>query len=152
MNNCNCGACAASKWHGQQGLYKCTELKKPAAESEKTVTHEGNIYEIGKHYLFSDWGICWQADKLRYVENNGDWEFKGISCSWRYCKPFAEGEIGTITLAPVKLVDGDAYMFDYKGRTQYGIYSDKEMSFVTSDGWTVVNYCTNIRRMLVEVE
>jgi hypothetical protein len=27
MNNCICGACAASRWHGHQGLYKCTELK-----------------------------------------------------------------------------------------------------------------------------
>ena len=114
-----------------------------------TVEYKGNVYQIGKYYLFSDWGICWQADKLRYVENNGDWEFRGISCSWRYCKPFAEGEIGTITRAPVKLVGGSAYMFDYKGRTQYGIYSDKEMRFMILTGWIMTGYCTNIRHMTV---
>ena len=115
----------------------------------KTVTHEGNVYEIGKLYLFSDESSFWHSDELKYVDNNDSYKFKGIACAWRYCKPFAEGEIGTITPAPIELIDGDAYMFDYKQTSRAGVYSLDSQRFYFVRGHILASYCTNIRPMAI---
>ena len=52
--------------------------------------------------------------------------------------------------APKELVDGAAYMFDYKHASYIGIYASPPHRFIQVDGWTLSSYCTNIRLMTVE--
>jgi hypothetical protein len=81
----------------------------------KTDEVDGMVYEINKYYCFTDLlGSAVTYDKLVSVDLWGS-EYKFISSSgssWKHCTCMAS-EVGTITQAPVKLIDGEAYMFDF---------------------------------------
>jgi hypothetical protein len=111
-----------------------------------TVTDAGNIYEIGKYYLFSDDGIDWASDKLKSIQHQDDFKFKA-GFNWKLIKELSD--VGTITPAPIDLIDGNAYMFDYKGASYIGIYTSPPHRFIQVDGFTLSSYCTNIRPMTV---
>jgi hypothetical protein len=51
--------------------------------------------------------------------------------------------------APIALIDGNAYMFDYKCASYIGIYASPPHRFIKVDGFTLSSYCTNIRLMTV---
>ena len=116
----------------------------------ETVTHEGNVYQIGQCYLFSDDGVHWHSDNLERIAEDDDFEFKCTSCNWKNCKSFTSAEIGTITPAPIELIDGNAYMFDF-GVTgnRIGVYSNSSGKFIYPAGYTSAVNCTNIRPMTV---
>ena len=58
---------------------------------------------------------------------------------------------GVITPAPIDLIDGDAYMFDYhkNRRSAVGVHRKSENAFITSKNCYFVFDCTNIRHMTV---
>jgi hypothetical protein len=120
----------------------------------KTVTYDGQVYQIGKSYLFSMSGVTWTYDKLKDV--NGEYKnyFGTPSKEWRYIKelPASEG-MGTITPAPIELVDGAAYMFDsHKNNLldAIGVYSKVHNTLTTFKNLCAAFDCTNIRLMTVE--
>jgi hypothetical protein len=116
----------------------------------KTVMHDGQVYQLRNHYLFSDTGVSWEVDELISIDNDVEYKFEGAYASWKYCIEIPSDEIGTITPAPIELIDGNAYIFDYKHASYIGIYTSPPHRFILVDGFTLSSYCTNIRLMIVE--
>jgi hypothetical protein len=116
-----------------------------------TVTYEGNVYEIGKSYLFSDTGSTWAVDVLMAINEPHDFKFIGSDCNWRKCKSAVLGELGTITPAPIELINGAAYIFNCNGKNGIsGIY-DKDTDRLYSVGgiFRELDYCTKIKPLTV---
>lgn len=90
----------------------------PTLPKVETVEHDGMVYEIGKLYMFKDSrakdyfvGVLVDVDNesgLKFcttIDNLKEW--------YQECEEVIY-DIGTITPAPTKLIDGEAYMFDYE--------------------------------------
>lgn len=87
-----------------------------------TVEYKGGVYEIDGLYI----GACNSLIQLKEVVNG---EFKGIDSSGNLYQDgwlisvdqssiFHNAKLGTITKAPVKLIDGEAYQFNYNDGSQ----------------------------------
>ena len=119
-------------------------------EEIKTATHEGNVYQIGKHYAFSDDGKEWELDILEGFDEEDAHPCHGELEIWRLIRIMESSELGTITPVPIELIDGAAYMFDYQGSQGVGLYEkDKDSFFMVGYSYNLEN-CTNIRLMTVE--
>tara|TARA_R110000764_G_scaffold67912_1_gene141017 strand:- start:1986 stop:2522 length:537 start_codon:yes stop_codon:yes gene_type:complete len=134
---------------GHGGMYSagCFELHNEI----KTVTHEGKVYQIGGVYEFSDEGIEWRLDLLTSIDDLEDLPFKGKSFGWELIRE-SKSKIGTITPAPIKLVDSAAYTYMFGGFDMIGIYKKSVDRFIRNDGFTSASCCTNIRLMTVGSE
>ena len=120
-------------------------------EEIKTVTHKGAVYEVGRYYLFSDVGARWNFDKLTDIDGGYKKVFCTQEAEFRLIKEIpASSELGTITPEPIELIDGNAYMFDYKGRQLTGLCNVSTEQFLTTESRILYSYCTNIRLMTVE--
>ena len=117
----------------------------------KTVTHKGQVYEIGQIYAFSDEGDLWVVDCLRVIMGNDDHPFKARS-SWKLARKALLSDLGTITPAPIELEHGKAYTFDYRANrdSSIGVYSKMADNFITIGSNYPADICTNIRPMAVE--
>ena len=126
-----------------------------APDEIKTVTHKGQVYEIGSVYLFSDDGEEWWLDRLVSINVEESPIFNSVSLfesegeAWTLIKK-SNDSIGTITPAPIELIDGAAYMFDYQGKQLVGLYYNLNCMFYMADSRFSVTNCTNIRLMTVE--
>ena len=121
-------------------------------EEVKTVTHEGQVYEIGKDYLFSLNELDWTYLKLTDIDGGYEKVFCTRRRAWRYIKEIPASEsMGTITPAPIELINGEAYMFGYgKALDAVGIYDKQEKRFYFARGrYYGYESCTNIRLMTV---
>jgi hypothetical protein len=119
----------------------------------KTVTHEGQVYQLGKYYLFRMHSVTWVFGMLEAIDSS-------LSCP--FCTPFQQWihikeipafkSMGTITPAPIELVDGAAYTFDYhrNRNSAIGVYSKCHNTFLTVGHDYFVFDCSNIRLMTVE--
>ena len=119
----------------------------------ETVTHEGKVYQIGGIYEFSDGGDQYHLDVLESI-NCGDTYPFNVHCDrWKLIRA-VNSTIGTITPAPIELVNGNAYMFDYHGNRKaiVGVYNQEEESFLTRMGILRPWNATNIRLMTVGSE
>ena len=116
--------------------------------------HEGNIYEFDQDYLFSNDNFNWTYGALVDLDGGQDFVFCTFDRQWLYIKEVPASEnIGTITPAPVELVDGAAYMFDWIERpmkNSVGVYDLNSQRFYFVSGHILSSYCTNIRLMTVE--
>jgi hypothetical protein len=123
-----------------------------AEDTSKPVTDGGNIYEIGKYYLFTDNGKKFTLAKLTHI-GKGDHPFHTNEKDFfRYMYEVGTLEnTGTITPAPIELIDGNAYMFDcVEDKNAIGIYDKSSGKFYYAlEGYSVAKYCTNIRLMTV---
>jgi hypothetical protein len=123
----------------------------------KTVTHEGQVYQIDKPYLFLNTNKKWEFGYLTKVNSTSQFPFINhlsedfISIK---CLPVFSGGFGTITPAPIELIDGAAYTFDYhkNRKPAIGVYSKSENTFITVGHDYFVFDCTNIRLMTVGSE
>jgi hypothetical protein len=116
----------------------------------KTVTHEGQVYQIGESYLFSDNRIDFSLAKLVGIKKNV-YPFRADDGDgYRYINEVsALKDMGTITPAPIKLVDGAAYMFSFEDSEGAGLYvEDEHCLYMVGCQYSVEN-CTNIRPMAV---
>jgi hypothetical protein len=117
-----------------------------------TATHEGNVYEIGKYYLFSDNGNEWALSRLVCINSQNSFKFESDRSVWNLIKE-TKGSIGTITTAPIELIDGNAYMFNVRDNTFLGFYRESRKSFFyeIENGNKIAgaSECTNIRPMTV---
>jgi hypothetical protein len=120
----------------------------------KAVTHEGQVYQLEKPYLFSISGVTWFYDKLIDIDGGYSKPFCTKSKEWLYIKEVpASEEFGTITPTPIELDHECAYMFDCgaSGNIQ-GIYNKNSNRMMLLNGWNAVENCTNIRLMTVGSE
>jgi hypothetical protein len=116
-----------------------------------TVTHEGKVYELNKDYLFGKFKTML---KLKWIDSLSEYPFQTIEGCHEtgykeifLCTP----DLGTITPAPIDLIDGNAYMFDYhkSRKPAIGVYSASNNTFLTVSNDHFVFNCTNIRPMTV---
>ena len=114
----------------------------------KTVTHEGNVYQIGGIYEFSLTGSIWFLDTLLSIDSDLYRHFDAEGNGWKLIRE-AQSKIGTITPASIELVDGAAYTYGFEGVDMIGIYNKSTGRFIRGDGFTCVSRCTNIRLMTV---
>ena len=125
----------------------------------KTVTHKGQVYEIGSVYLFSDDGEEWWLDRLVSINVEESPIFNSVSLfesegeAWTLIKK-SNDSFGTITPAPIELINGAPYMFDVRENTFLGFYRDRRKSFfyeiINGNKIAGASEATNIRLMTVE--
>ena len=122
-------------------------------EDIKTVTHEGQVYEIDQEYFFSNDGTHLVYGRLKAICPKSSYPFEahdGSLCKYigliQDCK-----NMGTITPAPIELDHGKAYTFDYRANrdSSIGVYSKNGSYFVTIGSNYPSDDCTNIRPMAV---
>jgi hypothetical protein len=115
----------------------------------KTVTHEGNVYELDKHYLF---GISQQLHKLLKIDKLSDYPFrvmdKGDENGFKTMH-LVDLDAGTITPAPIDLIDGNAYMFNVQGNEVIGLYSSDDETLTSARYCLHYSMMSNIRPMTV---
>jgi hypothetical protein len=114
----------------------------------KTVTHEGNVYQIGSVYEFSDDGVDWALDYLLEVGNNPTCPFEAKQYEWELIRK-ANYTMGTITPAPIDLIDGNAYMFNVQGNEVIGLYSSDDETLTSARYCLHYSMMSNIRPMTV---
>lgn len=119
----------------------------------KTVTHDGQVYEIGKDYLF---GSYKKTMKLIHIDSLSAYPFRvfegGHDNGYKRIY-LGNAECGTITPAPIELVGDAAYMFCLE-TTWVGFYRVSRKSFfdrlVGGNKICGLAEVTNIRLMTVE--
>ena len=117
----------------------------------KTVTYEDSLYYIGDIYEFSDGGSCWELGVLLSIDPSSAFPFTA-TCKWRLIRE-VKSKIGTITPAPIEMIEGAAYMFDYySSKDAVGLYYNLNDMFYMADLSLKAESCTNIRLMTVEGE
>ena len=117
----------------------------------KTVVHKGNVYEIGAPYLFSVLGKSWTHGILTDIDRSYKKPFCTNNHEWLYIKEIPSGTNGTITPAPVELINGNAYMFDISGSFDLiGVFENSTHGMHRSHGKISLSICTNIREMTVK--
>jgi hypothetical protein len=126
------------------------ELAEDTSKLVYTQEYKGNIYQIGQDYLFSISGETWFYDSLADIDGGYSKPFCTKHKEWRYIKGVpASKNTGTITPAPIDLIDGNAYMFDYQGSEGIGLYEEDESSFFMVGCSYNLENCKNIRPMTV---
>ena len=120
---------------------------------DETAEYKGKVYQIGKYYLFS----YEEGEDTCYGELSCIYPFRHYpfitNCGGAFkCIIESKKSNGTIKPAPMKLIDGNAYMFDYKCETLCGIYDEDGKLMHMKTGWVNTCYVENIRRMPVEPE
>ena len=129
----------------------------PKPEPE-TVEYDGMVYEIGKYYIFtSDAKNAGVYDKLNSINSlNETYKFKsGSGVNWKVIKEVDQSTVGTITPAPVKLIDGATYMFELDECKRIGIWHEEIASFFDNFSMPMSEICTqseptNITRLVPE--
>jgi hypothetical protein len=123
----------------------------------KTVTYEGNVYDLEGIYLANDIGSgegnLWTTIRLISINPKSTHPFRVSDREgWKYITVIRSPQtFGTITPAPIKLDHGKAYTFDYRAsKDVIGIYSvcTETISSIGDD--FISKNCTNIRLMTVE--
>jgi hypothetical protein len=117
----------------------------------KTEAYKGNVYEVGKDYLFSMDGMKWTYDKFIGIDGGYSEPFRTSNMEWLYIKEVPASEnMGIITPSPVPLIHGNAYTFDYGGNKDVvGVYDNKDDDFIGADGCFEARDCTSIRLMAI---
>ena len=120
---------------------------------DETAEHKGKVYQIGRYYLFSDSGKLWDYNILKNIDLASQFPFVNV-VGVRYSlikEVHASKDLGTIIPVPVKLIDGNAYMFETTLQNNcQGYFSQGKLYY--KNGWERAENCINIRRMLVELE
>ena len=120
----------------------------------ETVTYKGNVYQIGKLYHFSDTNDGFKYTKILSSIRKGEDRYHFTDDEggvWRRIEVIDSSEFGTETPAPIKLIDGAAYMFDHLNyKNEIGLYCASDKDITSSRLCHKVVNCTNIRLMMVK--
>ncbi len=130
------------------------EVIRLEGDEMKTVTHEGNAYQIDGAYEFSDDGKRWWLGVLgRYKDDDNGFNFLskvGGKFEWFKHIRLQQAPIGTITEAPIDLVDGECYQFTAPSSiVRKGYFIPVKRLFICADGNIDVDRCTNIKLLTV---
>ena len=122
----------------------------------KAVVYGKYVYEIGKHYLFSLNELDWTYGILTALNRSYKKCFCTKNEAWLYIKEISNATNGTITPAPLELINGNAYMFDFKGGVYLCFYHSLRAAFFRgkyggemTDMIAYASNCTNIKLMTV---
>lgn len=116
------------------------------------------IYLISALYEFKDeCDSSWELGRLVDIDGSLFRSDSGHKREWYAEIREISIDAGTITNAPIELIDGKAYQFEYKGDKYTGIYSDIDYNhkadvFIIIGGHVMVSYCTNIKLLKVKSE
>jgi hypothetical protein len=126
----------------------------------KTVTYEGNVYDLEGIYLANDIGSgegnLWTTMRLISINPKSTHPFRVSDREgWKYITVIRSPQtFGTITPAPIEYIDNAPYIFEVGGSQHLGFYEkSQEAFFDRDDGGDEVaklSDCTNIRLMTVE--
>ncbi len=126
------------------------EVTRLEGDEMKTVTHEGKVIQIGAVYELSDDGKDWELKVLTEVSDSA-WPFFSGDERFSHIRECKASIIGTVTEAPVELVDGECYQFTApSGIVRKGYFIPVKRLFVCADGNIDVDRCTNIKLLTVE--
>ncbi len=137
------------------------EVTRLEGNEMKTVTHEGKAYQIGATYEFtdSDKGRHWELGILNdYASDEEGVGFQsktGNKTEWFKHIRLQQAPVGTITEAPIELIDGAAYEFDYNNGVtgmQDAVMRYRKSGDCFYFGNTILErkHCTNIKLLTVE--
>jgi len=116
----------------------------------KTIEHKEKVYQAGAVYEFSEDGEEWCIDRLENINQHVPYPYEtcpgDVYDFIRVCK----ASLGTITDAPVKLIDGECYQYtDRRGMEWKGYFSAEHDTFYRAGCWSDVGDCTNIKLLVV---
>jgi len=118
----------------------------------KTIEHKGKVYQVGAVYEFSDDGKMWRLGVLEGTQPKSNYPYRTYSGHGYKLIRTCEVKVGTITEAPVKLIDGECYQFT-------GRYDDEHKGFFLAEtdrlychtgGVVDPSKCSNIKLLVVE--
>jgi hypothetical protein len=142
-------------WHSVNNIELAEDTSKPVYTQE--MADNGEVPAVGMSFLLKNKNAdkTWArpgfypakmkaiGDELFIVEN-------GATCNDK------KESVGSILdylfspiPAPIELINGNAYMFDYEGKQTIGLYYKLNDMFYMSDFSLSVKKCTNIRPMTV---
>ena len=115
----------------------------------ETAVHEGQVWQIGEMYQFSDDGANWVGVPLKGFAGKVAAPCQDSnSHRWKHIRPIDPADLGTVTPVPVELVDGSVYVFSVGASVIKGIgFYDEYVHAFYSGPMTIahVTSCTNIR-------
>lgn len=116
------------------------------------IDSHGNELEIGKVYEFSSDKIDWYVAEFKKVSDCGS-EYLAERFGWNLFIRECQSPLGAIKKAPIKLVDGKAYQFEYIAGKFIGIYSENDDIFYMSNLRILNrNLATNITPLVPETK
>ena len=121
----------------------------------KTIEYKGMVYEIGKYYLFGDYeNDISKYRKLKDIDPDKENPFEDERGEeFMYIKQLPSSDnFGTITDAPVELVDREIYLFDYNNGSSGMVgsvmrYCKSSNHFYFDNTYFDAKHCSNIRKM-----
>jgi len=117
----------------------------------KTINHEGKIYQVGAVYEFSDDGKDWCVGVLEGTQPKSNYPYRLFFSHGYKLIRTCEVKVGTITEAPVKLIDGECYQFTNTfGNERKGFFSARRGVFFRTEGCDTPSECSNIKLLTVE--
>jgi len=117
----------------------------------KTTKHKGKVYQKGTVYEFSDDdGETWCVEVLEDIYQESNYPYKTRSGDYRLIRVY-EASLGTITEAPVKLIDGECYSFtDHFGNGRKGFFvAENDRLYCHAGGIVDPSKCSNIKLLTV---
>jgi len=116
----------------------------------KTIKRKGKVYQVGAVYEFSDDGKVWYKDTLKDIHQDmSDQICVGLWRNYNFIR-VCEVKAGTITEAPVELIDGECYQYtDQLGNERRGYFSEDFDRFYRTGSWSYRSECTNIKLLTV---
>ena len=117
------------------------------------IEYKGEIYQVGKYYLFGDKPQShYFYGELKSVDASCYSPFFAGGDNWKSCKEIYDNNHGTITKAPIILEHGCAYQFkNIEENTISGIYSEDKHSFTSVSVEWLADSCTNIVKLVPEL-
>jgi len=116
----------------------------------KTIEHKGKVYQKGTVYEFSDDdGETWCVEVLEDIYQESNYPYKTRSVNYRLIRA-SRANLGTITDAPVKLIDGECYQYENSSEQKgKGFFIAKHNRFAHYGGFDYASECTNIKLLVV---
>ena len=117
----------------------------------KTINHDGKAYQVGGLYEFSDTGKNWYTDILEDIHQNMTCPYRTRSSIGFRLIRACEVKVGTITDAPVELIDGECYQFTDRYDDEYkGFFlAETGRLYCTTGAIIDPSRCTNIKHLTV---
>ena len=116
----------------------------------KTIEHKEKVYQVGGIYEFSDDGEEWCIDRLEDINQYVTYPYETCPGDGYNFIRACEFSLGTITEAPVELIDGECYQYTSQlGNERKWFFSAKHNTFCSNGGWSGRSECTNIKLLVV---
>ena len=135
--------------------YKAPFMNSKNESKPELVTVNGMQYEIGKDYEFrNEFYNEWTRDTLIGMVDCkfSIYVFTGKIRDWKMCQAMNPSLLGKITPAPVELVDGAAYAFEYMDGDMLGRYHKGSDRFIIGNSNVKRAKVKNITRLVPEVK